>query len=420
MLSRHFLLFAFVCLGLLLAGIPGAVPSERRAQAQFQPRIGIQREPHLVVDKDNNLLLVMAAGTPGAAGRPGSQILFTESADGGANWDNMPLTRNLSNSRINGLGALFPRIAVTKTGKSQAYVVYDDDTAGPRQAYSVRSKKNANFKRPTLLSSGGGGGFAPVVAVDSSGAVNIAWAESTNGPRQVVFIRSTDQGLTFSQPVNVSRSAGEGFDPAIAIGDDDSVNIAWEDTQSGTGELFFTRSTDSGASFSSPKKISAGLGEASDPEIAIDRQSRTSVAWVEAQPEGGTRIMISRTADGGQAFSAPVVVTSGPEAEFEYIAMVTRGNAIYLAFTDDDAEQVFLTQSQGDGLRFSPPLQLSHADTSKGHAKSPSIAVDGNGRIHAVWIDTSILGGEQGLVVYRRSSDGQSFTTPVLILAAVQ
>jgi hypothetical protein len=81
---------------------------------------------------------------------------------------------------------------------------------------------------------------------------------------------------------------------------------------------------------------------------------------------------------------------------------------------------VFLTQSQGDILNFSTPIQLSHADTSKGHAKSPSIAVDGNGRIHSVWIDTSILGGEQGLVVYRSSSDGRTFTAPVLILAVVQ
>ena len=93
---------------------------------------------------------------------------------------------------------------------------------------------------------------------------------------------------------------------------------------------------------------------------------------------------------------------------------------VYLAFTDDDAEQVFLTQSQSDLLNFSRPLQLSHADTSKGHAKSPSIAVDGNGRIHAVWIDTSIIGNESGLVVYRSSPDGQSFTAPVLILALVQ
>jgi hypothetical protein len=100
--------------------------------------------------------------------------------------------------------------------------------------------------------------------------------------------------------------------------------------------------------------------------------------------------------------------------------MVARGTTIYLTYGDDDAQQVYLTQSRSDVLNFSKPLQLSDADANKGEAKSPSVAVDGNGRIHVVWIDTSILGGDHGVVIYRSSSDGQSFTPPVLIPAFVQ
>src|SRR5262249_34726947 len=155
----------------------GFGPSGSSARAQFQVGIGAQREPRLAVDQNNNLFLVMAVATkPASAGTPGSQIFFTESTDGGGTWDNMPLTPNLTNSDINGIGALFPRIAITRTGKTRAYVVYDDDTGGPRQAYFIRSKKNAGFKHPNELSSGRDGGFTPVVDIDSSGVVHIAWA----------------------------------------------------------------------------------------------------------------------------------------------------------------------------------------------------------------------------------------------------
>jgi len=130
--------------------------------------------------------------------------------------------------------------------------------------------------------------------------------------------------------------------------------------------------------------------------------------------------MISRTSDGGQTFSPPSVVTSGRSADFGDLAIATGRNATYLAFSDNNAEQVFLTQSQIDLPNFSAPVQISHSDTSKGRAHSPSVAVDGNGRIHAVWIDSSVLGNDEGLLVYRSSSDGQTFTTPVLILAVVQ
>jgi hypothetical protein len=398
----------------------GAAPFGSRAEAQF-PGIGAQREPRLAVDQDNNLFLVMAVATkPASAGTPGSQIFFTESTNGGTTWDNMPLTRNLSNSEITGLGALFPRIAITRTGKTRAYVVYDDDTGGPRQAYFIRSKKNAGFKHPGILSSRNDGGFTPVVDVDSSGIVYVAWARSANGPRQVVSVNSTDMGLTFTQPVNVSNSSGEGFAPVIAISDNDAVNMAWQDTRAGSGEIFFARSTGGSATFSSPQRVSAGPGAASGPEIVFDRVGGLSVAWVEQQEGGGSRIMISRTTDGGQTFSAPSVVTSGRSSDFGDLAIYATRGSTYLAFTDNNAEQVFLTQSRSDLLSFSPPLQLSHSDTSKGRAHSPSIAVDGSSRIHAVWIDSSILGNDEGLLVYRSSSDGQNFTSPVLILAVVQ
>jgi hypothetical protein len=374
------------------------------------------------VDQNNHLLLAMAVVTFGATGRAGAQILFTRSTDGGSSWDNTPLTRNISNSPINAFGALFPRIAVTKTGRPRVYVVYDDDTGGPRQAYFVRSNRGANFKRPTVLSPGTNGGFGPVVDTDSAGTINIAWAESAGGLRQVVFTRSTDQGATFSRPVNVSNSSGEGFDPAIAIGGDDGINLTWEDSRSGMGEIFYSRSSDGGVTFSTPRNLSATQRDASDAEIAVDRQGRINVTWIEEQPAGGTRIMISRTTDSGGTFSAPLVIASGPEAEFEYLAIVAGGDTIYLAFGDDDTGQVYLSQSKSDPLNFSRPLQLSNADSANGEAKSPSIAVDGNRRIHVVWIDTSVLGGDHGVgvAVYRSSSDGQSFTKPVLIPAVVQ
>src|SRR5260370_4433016 len=100
--NKQLLLAAAASLLLILLGASRFGPS---AQAQFQVGIGAQREPRLAVDQNNNLFLVMAVATkPASAGTPGSQILFTESTNGGMTWDNMPLTRNLSNTEINGLG----------------------------------------------------------------------------------------------------------------------------------------------------------------------------------------------------------------------------------------------------------------------------------------------------------------------------
>src|SRR5262249_13360696 len=160
--------------------------------------------------------------------------------------------------------------------------------------------------------------------------------------------------------------------------------------------------------FSNPRKVSTGPGAASSPEIVVDRMGGLSVAWIEPQATGGSRIMISRTVDGGQTFSTPSVVTSGRFADFSELATWGARGTTYIPFTDDNAEQVYLTQAGSASLNFSEPVQISHSDTSKGRAHSPSIAVDGNGRVHAVWIDSSVLGNDEGLLVYRSSSDGQN------------
>ncbi len=115
--DRHLL---FAAVAALLLTIFGAGPFCSAAKAQFTVGIGAQREPRLSVDQNNNLFLVMAVATkPASAGTPGSQIMFTESTNGGTTWDNMPVTRNLTNSEINGIGALFPRIAITRTGRTR-------------------------------------------------------------------------------------------------------------------------------------------------------------------------------------------------------------------------------------------------------------------------------------------------------------
>src|SRR5262249_49422419 len=147
------------------------------------------------------------------------------------------------------------------------------------------------------------------------------WASSAAGPRQVVSLRSTDLGVTFTDPINISNSTGEAFAPVIAISDNDAVNVAWQDTRSGLGEVFYSRSTDGGVSFSSPQKVSAGPAAASSPEIVVDRLGGVSVAWIEPQATGGSRIMISRTVDGGQTFSTPSIVTSGRSADYSELAI---------------------------------------------------------------------------------------------------
>ena len=100
---------------------------------------------------------------------------------------------------------------------------------------------------PINLSNGVGGGFNPVMALDAKGGIDVAWIGSG-----VFFARSVDGGATFSTTTVTSLGSPPN---GVQLGVDTAGNIEvlWptppDDTHPG-GSAFFSRSTDGGTTFS--------------------------------------------------------------------------------------------------------------------------------------------------------------------------
>lgn len=404
--------------------LAGSTPVFERARAQGL-FFGAQRFPAIDVDGNDTLYLMMSVATaPASEHRPHSQIFFAMSQDFGTTWDNLPQTRNLSKSPGEAFG---PSLAVHKNGKPRVYVTYHDNSNGATQAYLISSKKKTKFRAsPHLLTPHNEGAFSPRVALDSNEAVNIVWADTQGGQGKALFIRSTDIGLSFNEPIDVSRSAGRAFDPEIAIDSADAINVAWEDTAPGTSVIMFSRSTDGGQTFSNPRQVSTGSGSATEATIATDASGRISVAWVDQSP-GHAEAFYSRSTDGGTSFSEPLKVSDFPQGDIHKPTVVTFQNTVYLAFQNGDLfgegsvshPQVYLTKSANAGVSFEEPVQVSAANNNKGRAHSPALVVDSRGTVHMVWIDASVVGMDEGLLFYSNSPDGRRFGPSRMILAVI-
>src|SRR5215813_1818291 len=88
----------------------------RPVSAQFPMSFGSTRYPALAVDSNDVLYMAMSVAT--GTSRPHSQIFFTQSNDSGANWDNLPQTRNLTKSPGEAFG---PSLGVTRQGGLRLY-----------------------------------------------------------------------------------------------------------------------------------------------------------------------------------------------------------------------------------------------------------------------------------------------------------
>lgn len=416
------IVLVFLAAAVAMLVVAGSIPlsSKTRAQTFF----GAQRFPALDVDFNDNLYLMMSVATaPASEHRPHSQIFFTMSRNGGDDWDNLPETRNLSNSPGEAFG---PSVAVSKSAPLRIYVSYHDNSNGTTQAYLLRTKKKTKFRKPANITPHNGGAFAPRVALDSTEGVNIAWGDTNNNLGTVIFVRSTDLGATFTEPLDISRSSGVAFDPEIAVDPGDGINVVWQDTAPGQSVIMFSRSTDGGGTFSDPKRVSTGTGAATEAAIATDSAGRLSVVWVD-ESTGSAQAYYSRSTDNGQTFSDPLNVSSFPNGDIHKPTVIAAHDVVYVAFQNGDLfgeesiknEQVYVTRSDDAGVSFAESEQVSHAKNSVGRAHSPAIAVDSRGVLHIVWIDASIVGNDEGLLFYSHSANGHQFSEERMILAII-
>jgi hypothetical protein len=409
--------FVLILGAMVLVGMGGRTGVIPRATAQGTTGFGAEREPSIDVDGNDNLYLLVAGATkPSSAMTPGSQIFFMISTDGGNSWNNQPTTRNLSNSPINGIGAIDPCIQVTKTGTTRAYVAYDDDYTGLRRAYFERSKRNTKFKEPIRISEPGLGGFNPRIGIDPNGPVHVVWGDLSSNGRQVVYARSDDLGVTLTNAVNISQSTGDAFFPAIVVDPSGAVDVVWEDTATGVSSIMFSHSTDGGNTFSTGTPISQGPSAANEASIAADRSGGIDVVWVDGDA-GDRRVLLSRSTDSGQSFASPIDVSHRSGADIHEPSILTYRDVLAITYTDDSVGQIFFAEGNLTASSFPKSTQVSSAVQANGRAHSPAMVFDSQGKLHIVWIDSSILEHDEGLLLYSATTNGTAFASQQLLLA---
>src|SRR2546425_1272466 len=233
------------------------------------------------------------------------------------------------------------------------------------------------FSPPQNVSSNPGTSYLSQIAVDSTGSINIVWLDNTPGNYDVFFSRSSDGGATFSTPIALSTRPSGG--PQVAVDSAGNINVAWRDGYNNF-DVAFSRSSDGGATFTTPQVISYVME--ADPELymALDSHGNIYVVW-DTQPYGN--IYLSHSSDGGATFTYTTITNNtGPVGPRDaQIAIDSSGN-INVVWTFSD---IFFSRSSDGGATFSTPQNLSN--DLRGF--EPQIATDSSGNINVIWPDNT-------------------------------
>jgi len=227
------------------------------------------------------------------------------------------------------------------------------------------------------------------IAVDDTGGaydghVYLLWQRITFGTTpfqsRMMFARSTDRGVTWSEPAYLTEPATSG-QSMVDIGPDGEVYLAYFRTNS----LWLRKSTDGGATFADPVAIPSlpWIGGAipntraaqfrAFPQLLCDRSSgphRGTLYLVHASSAPGTPryggVALTKSTDGGATWSTPrFLFTPTADAILPSGAVDQTTGALTIAWLDrrDDPTntlaRLYAMRSKDGGTTFEKPLPFT-------------------------------------------------------------
>jgi len=222
----------------------------------------------------------------------------------------------------------------------------------------------------------------PYIVADNTksrfaGNLYVGWTRWRLTDSQMVLSRSTDDGKTWSAPIEIDahpglprddNGAAEGFDGAVAP--DGTLYAIWSQDD----DIMFTSSRDGGKSFSrargaihtAPIMFAVDTLERANgfPQIAVaPGGKRLYIAWSDYR-NGDIDIFLATSDDRGRHWSAPVrvnndAVHNGAEQFFQWLAVDPADGSVNVVFYDrrGDPENkkqiVVLARSSDEGRTFS-------------------------------------------------------------------
>jgi hypothetical protein len=274
--------------------------------------------------------------------------------------------------------------------------------------------------------------YDPVIeVVPNTGAVYAAYLNGFN----VVFVRSTDHGKTWSAPVKTYGTVAWNDKPALATSDSGrDVYISWNGPTG--GDPWVAQSHDFGRTWTQLKLVtSKRYFFAFDADVLhegtiVFAESDISYTAPGTNPEGVVKHHVFVSRDEGATWEDHVVdtvkvgeacVAEGCPADFyighDAISADDDGNLVVLydgAATALGRQRIFARRSSDEGRTWSRRTTMS---ASGENATSPAVESIGSGDVRA-WYMQTIHGDDPDAwnVFYRSSTNGgASWSAPVII-----
>ncbi|TLZ66760.1 MAG: PKD domain-containing protein [Methanobacteriota archaeon] len=269
--------------------------------------------------------------------------------------------------------------------------------------------------------------YQPSIAIDGEGVLYLAyggWGGSTT-QSDVFFSKSMDGGRTWSSPFKVNNDIGAAaqLEPSLFVDHNRAIYVAWTDSRNGNQDIFFSKSTDGGLSFSANVRVNDITANfQTQPDIAVDSTGLIHAVWTDGRNIGSTGpdIYYANSTDGGLSFNPSQRVNNDAVAaeQGEPAIAVASDRSVYVVWTDPRnaarSTDIYFSKSTDLGATWVPNLFLND-DGGNRPQSAPDVAIDGTGTVYVVWQDSRDTNTGPDIYATRSSNGGASFAANVRV-----
>ena len=278
----------------------------------------------------------------------------------------------------------------------------------------------------------------PQMVMDTSHAMYTVWQDDRNNTTryQIFFSKSTNLGTTWSANRNLSTGLPGNLShiyPWVAVDTRKNLFVVWQAIQGNQWKVYFTRSTDAGATWTSADTVqglavrnstTSNINSGPQPKIAVDSKSRTDstylyLAWVD-DGAGTLRIAFARSVSLGTPFGNQILADhNAGNVNREPDLAVSDSGIVHLVWrwgtggsNQDPHPWIGHLKSMDHGMSFPTPDVLVLDDTSNVYRGNPTVTVNSrNDNVLVSWEDSRVRSGNSGPDIFfaRSTNGGTSF-----------
>ncbi|MBI5116585.1 exo-alpha-sialidase [Candidatus Poribacteria bacterium] len=265
--------------------------------------------------------------------------------------------------------------------------------------------------------SASGSSDSPQVSSDSAGHVYVTWQDNRNGQTDIYFNSSSNYGVTWRTPADIrldttAPGASSSSTPQISSDSAGHVYVAWRDGRNGESDIYFSRSSDFGATWL-PNDIrldtnAAGAFGSTVPAVTSDSAGHVYVVWSDSR-NGATDIYFNCSSDYGATWAPNDrrLDMDGAGASSAYSPQIScdSDGHVYVVWYDNRNGQydIFFYRSSDFGATWASGNMRLDTDAPGSHTSiGPSISSDSSGHVYVAWHDNR---NGQNDIYFNHSSD---------------